>query len=146
MNIVRFPLFAEYFCELIKEHEPNTRQVDLAKKLGVSQGSIAKIKSGILLPSDELGARIAATWGVSDIMERLEQARSNDSAKAIRHSPKMEEEVKIAQDYIEAMMRSETKRELLGRYSEEFSVGNVTSSTSEEIKHALIDIYKVRHK
>lgn len=146
MNTIRFPKFAEYFCELIKEHEPKTKQVELAKKMGVAQGTIAKIKNGILLPSSDLGERIAEMWGETDFMNRLEQARADDNAKAVRHAPKMEEEVKIALDYIESMLKSEVKRALLGRYSEEFSNESVSSLTSEEIKHALIEIYKVRNK
>lgn len=82
----RFPRFAEYFNNLLKEKEPNSLQDSIASKLGISQGALSKIKNGAMLPSDELADRIVDAFGVEDFKEKVAEARREDTMKAIRNA------------------------------------------------------------
>ena len=54
--------FAEYFNKLLEEKEPRALQVSVAEKLGVSQGTLSKLRRGAMIPSDDLARKIAEVW------------------------------------------------------------------------------------
>ena len=93
MESKRFPLFAEYFKELLSKKEPKSSQEEIARKLGISQGSLSKMKSGMLVPSDDLADRISKVLGVSDFMEKVYEARREDGARTLRQADKTEDVV-----------------------------------------------------
>ena len=87
----RFPKFAEYFNNLLKEKEPNARQEEVAGRLGITQGALSKIKNGMMIPSDELAERIAKVWSVDNFREKAEEARREDTLKVLRSAQQREE-------------------------------------------------------
>ena len=86
----RFPRFAEYFNELLKEKEPNALQEEVAQKLGITQGALSKMKNGMMVPSDDLAKKIADIWGVKDFKEKVIEARREDTMKILRNTRKRE--------------------------------------------------------
>jgi transcriptional regulator with XRE-family HTH domain len=86
----RFPRFAEYFNELLKEKEPNALQEEVAQKLGITQGALSKMKNGMMVPSDDLAKKIADIWGVKDFKEKVIEARREDTMKILRSTRKRE--------------------------------------------------------
>ncbi len=80
----RFPKFAEYFNNLLKEKEPKSRQEDTARKLGITQGALSKIKNGMMVPSDELAEKIALIWGIKDFKDVVIEARREDALKVLK--------------------------------------------------------------
>lgn len=86
----RFPRFAEYFNELLKEKEPNALQEEVAQKLGITQGALSKMKNGMMVPSDDLAKKIADIWGVKDFNEKVIEARREDTMKILRSTRKRE--------------------------------------------------------
>ena len=84
----RFPRFAEYFNELLKEKEPNALQEEVAQKLGITQGALSKMKNGMMVPSDDLAKKIADIWGVKDFKEKVIEARREDTMKILRNTRK----------------------------------------------------------
>ena len=80
----RFPKFAEYFNNLLKEKEPNARQEEVAGRLGITQGALSKIKNGMMIPSDDLANRIAKAWGLDNFKEKAEEARREDTLKVLK--------------------------------------------------------------
>lgn len=111
MSYKRFPKFAEYFSMLVKEKEPGMKQIDVALKLGIKQGTLSKICGGLLLPSDEMAARIADIWGVDDLPAMVVEARREDAAKALEG--KNDGEVEVAMKFIKAMLEDEEGKTLL---------------------------------
>jgi phage repressor protein C with HTH and peptisase S24 domain len=87
----RFPKFAEYFNNLLKEKEPNARQEEVAGRLGITQGALSKIKNGMMIPSDELAERIAKAWSVDNFREKAEEARREDTLKVLKGAKQREE-------------------------------------------------------
>ena len=87
----RFPKFAEYFNNLLKEKEPNARQEEVAGRLGITQGALSKIKNGMMIPSDELAERIAKTWSVDNFREKAEEARREDTLKILKGAKQLVE-------------------------------------------------------
>ena len=95
MSVKRFPKFAEYFNSLLKEKEPKAKQEEVAGKLGITQGALSKIKNGMMIPSDELAARISQVWGVEDFVELAVEARREDAMKILQNAkPKQEVKTK----------------------------------------------------
>ena len=82
--MMRFPKFAEYFNELLKEKEPNALQEEIANKLGITQGALSRIKNGMLIPSDELASVISEVWMIEDFKERVIEARREDTMKILK--------------------------------------------------------------
>jgi phage repressor protein C with HTH and peptisase S24 domain len=82
----RFPKFAEYFNNLLKEKEPNARQEEVASKLGITQGALSKIKNGIMVPSDELAERIARVWEIDTFKDMANEARQEDTLKVLKNA------------------------------------------------------------
>ena len=87
----RFPKFAEYFNNLLKEKEPNARQEEVAGRLGITQGALSKIKNGMMIPSDELAGRIAKAWSVDNFREKAEEARREDTLKILKGTKQLVE-------------------------------------------------------
>jgi len=81
--MMRFPKFAEYFNELLKEKEPNALQEEIANKFGITQGALSRIKNGMLVPSDELASVISEVWMIEDFKERVIEARREDTMKIL---------------------------------------------------------------
>lgn len=100
----RFPKFAEYFNNLLKEKEPNARQEEVAGRLGITQGALSKIKNGMMIPSDELAERIAKVWGLEGFKEKAEEARREDTLKVLKGAKQREE--------VENIDRTKTKPRL----------------------------------
>jgi phage repressor protein C with HTH and peptisase S24 domain len=100
----RFPKFAEYFNNLLKEKEPNARQEEVAGRLGITQGALSKIKNGMMIPSDELAERIAKAWSVDNFREKAEEARREDTLKVLKGAKQREE--------VENIDRTKTKPRL----------------------------------
>lgn len=80
----RFPKFAEYFNGLLKEKEPKALQEEVARKLGITQGALSKIKNGMMVPSEELALRIAEVWQIDNFAEMVADARQEDVMKAMQ--------------------------------------------------------------
>lgn len=80
--------FGAYFTRLLLEKEPMTPQYKVAEKLGVQQGTMSKLKSGAMIPSDELARRIIEVWGVDpkELMDKVYKARMESGAKFFRDS------------------------------------------------------------
>ena len=76
--------FAEYFCRLMEEKEPIGTQKEMTEKLGISQGTLSKIKNGQLIPSDKMAKTIAEIWDVPDFMEHVYKARMEYSTRLFR--------------------------------------------------------------
>lgn len=142
----RFPKFAEYFCSLLKEHEPNKTISEVAESLGVTQGTVSKMKTGLALPSAQLAERIASAWGEVGFVKRVEEARSEDNGKAIRHSDDMAEEVEMVMGYVDAVAKNRVWREIMARYCHEKSEENMSEKTKNEFLFILTDIYKIRKR
>jgi len=89
----RFPKFAEYFNDLLKEKEPKARQEDVAGKLGITQGALSRIKTGMMIPSEELARTIAQIWGVDGFTEMVIKAKQEDTLKVLQKAtPRKKEE------------------------------------------------------
>lgn len=88
----RFPKFAEYFNRLLKEREPNTRQEEVARRLGISQGALSKIKNGMMVPSDELAERIANVLSIEDFKDAVIKARQEDTLRIMQNAKQREVE------------------------------------------------------
>ena len=82
----RFPKFADYFNNLLKEKEPNVRQEEVASKLGITQGALSKIKNGMMVPSDELAERIALVWEIDTFKDMVNEARQEDTLKVLKNA------------------------------------------------------------
>lgn len=88
----RYPKFAAYFNTLLKEKvRPKAVQEEIAKELGISQGALSKMKSGMLIPSEELARKIADVWKVEDFMEKVEEAKREDTLKVLRNAQSQKE-------------------------------------------------------
>ena len=92
----RFPKFAEYFNKLLKEKEPNARQEEVASKLGITQGALSKIKTGMMVPSDELAERIARVWEIDTFKDMVNEARQEDTLKVLKSAQRREVETEDA--------------------------------------------------
>jgi phage repressor protein C with HTH and peptisase S24 domain len=90
--------FAEYFNKLLEEKEPRALQVSVAEKLGVSQGTLSKLRRGAMIPSDDLARKIAKVWDLDmdSMMESIYNFRKSSNAKYLREVQKREEESKKA--------------------------------------------------
>lgn len=95
MENKRYPDFAEYFKTLLQQKEPSLSQDEIAKKLGITQGTLSKMKGGMLLPSDDLAARIANTWCITEFKEKVYEARRNDGAKIVSRIERTEDVVRL---------------------------------------------------
>lgn len=85
--------FAKYFNALLEEKEPRALQVKVAEKLGVTQGTLSKLRRGAMIPSDDLAKKIILAWGLdeTEFMEAIYKFRRESSAKFFREAKQMEE-------------------------------------------------------
>lgn len=143
--MTRFPMFAEYFCILLEKHESGKTLAEVANRLGVTQGTISKIKTGYALPSQKLADTMAKQWGEPSIIEEVRKAKENDSGKILRHSRETSEEIGLVSTYIEELMKNANGQKILGRYLAEFKAGEVSETTKNEVLFALMNIYKKRN-
>ena len=90
-SFVRYPEFANYFNLLMIEKRPKILQEKIAEELEVKQGTISKIKRGLMIPGDELAERIANKWGVENFMEKVYEARRNDGERFFNEAKQREE-------------------------------------------------------
>lgn len=116
MSYKRFPKFAEYFSKMMKEKEPGWKQVEVATKLGITQGTLAKIRGGLSLPSDEMAAKIAEIWGVDDLPNKVIEARREDATKPL--GKENGGEVVASIELIKAMLKDKQGKMLLKRVVE----------------------------
>lgn len=141
----RFPKFAEYFNGLLKENEPKTRQVEVAEKLGITQGTLSKLKVGIQLPSEELAGRISKIWNVPDFVEKVIGARQEDTLIVLESAEveddksrlSKEEQFTIAKIYIREMSKTSRGREIL----EKLSTGVMPKDLEAKFDEILNDVY-----
>ena len=91
--------FGEYFTRLMREKEPRTPQYKVAEKLGVQQGTMSKLKSGAMIPSDELAKRISEVWGLNEeeFMEFIYQCRQESGAKFFREAKQEDEQAAVVE-------------------------------------------------
>lgn len=89
----RNKIFAEFFTKLLREKEPMTLQYEVAKKLGVQQGTMSKLKNGTMIPSKELAEKIAEVWELdkTEVMNLVYKARNESGAKFFREIQRKEE-------------------------------------------------------
>lgn len=80
--------FAQYFTRLLLEKEPMTPQYKVAEKFGVQQGTISKLKSGAMIPSDDLAKKMVDIWGIdpTEVMEVVYKTRKESGARFFRES------------------------------------------------------------
>ena len=135
MSYKRFPKFAEYFSSLMKEKEPGAKQVEVASKLGITQGTLAKLCGGLSLPSDEMAARIAEIWGVDDLPNKVIEARREDAMKPLGNENSGE--VDSAMKFIKAMVEDEQGKMLLKKAVE------VENSEREGVFNEIEDFLRV---
>ena len=90
--------FGDFFTRILLEKEPRTPQFKIAEKLGIQQGTMSKLKSGAMIPSDELAKKIIDVWGIDsdELMDVIYKARQKSGAKFFRES-QQREEVEIEQ-------------------------------------------------
>ena len=135
MGYNRFPKFADYFFKLMKEKEPGAKQVTVASKLGIKQGTLSKICGGMILPSDEMAARIAEIWGVDDLPNKVIEARREDAMKPLGNENNGE--VDSAMKFIKAMVEDEQGKMLLKKAVE------VENSEREGVFNEIEDFLRV---
>lgn len=89
----RNKIFAEFFMKLLREKEPMTLQYEVAKKLGIQQGTMSKLKNGTMIPSNELAEKIAEVWELdkTEVMNLVYKARNESGAKFFREIQQKEE-------------------------------------------------------
>lgn len=149
MENKRYPEFAEYFKEMLREKTPSLSQEESARMLGISQGTLSKMKSGMLLPSDDLAGRISAIMRVPDFMEKVREARREYGAMALRQADKTEDVVILPtrprlpvyasagrlSTYIEGVMRSQCEELPLIRNVSEYDFTMFIKGNSMEPKY-----------
>ncbi len=149
MENKRYPEFAEYFKEMLREKTPSLSQEESARMLGISQGTLSKMKSGMLLPSDDLAGRISAIMRVPDFLEKVREARREYGAMALRQADKTEDVVILPtrprlpvyasagrlSTYIEGVMRSQCEELPLIRNVSEYDFTMFIKGNSMEPKY-----------
>lgn len=85
--------FGEFFSRLLLQKELMTPQYKVAEKLGVQQGTLSKLKSGAMIPSDEMARKIAEVWDLelNELMEVIYKARQESGARFFREAKQREE-------------------------------------------------------
>lgn len=80
--------FGDYFSNLLLEKEPRTHQYKVAEKFGVQQGTLSKIKTGAMIPSDDLAEKIINEWNLDreEFMGYIYKARQESGAKFFREA------------------------------------------------------------
>lgn len=149
MENKRYPEFAEYFKEMLREKTPSLSQEESARMLGISQGTLSKMKSGMLLPSDDLAGRISTIMRVPDFLEKVREARREYGAMALRQADKTEDVVILPtrprlpvyasagrlSTYIEGVMRSQCEELPLIRNVSEYDFTMFIKGNSMEPKY-----------
>lgn len=90
--------FADYFNRLYEEKASRMPQYKVAESFGISSGAVSKLKSGMMIPSDELAKKIAEVWDLDleAMMDIIYDNRKVSNAKYLREVQKREEESKKA--------------------------------------------------
>ena len=80
--------FADYFNDLLKQKEPRTPQVKVAEKIGITQGTLSKLRRGAMIPSDELSQKIIKAWELDEekFMDDIYKFRKASSARFFREA------------------------------------------------------------
>jgi phage repressor protein C with HTH and peptisase S24 domain len=88
--------FADYFNRLYEEKASRLPQYKVAESLGISSGAVSKLKSGMMIPSDELAKKIAEVWDIDleAMMDIIYESRKVSNAKYLREVQKRDEESK----------------------------------------------------
>ena len=85
--------FADYFNALLEQKEPRTPQVKVSEKMGITQGTLSKLRRGAMIPSDELAQKIIRAWELDGdkFMEDIYKFRQESSARFFREAKQREE-------------------------------------------------------
>ena len=88
--------FADYFNALLEQKEPRTPQVKVSEKMGITQGTLSKLRRGAMIPSDELAQKIIRAWELDGdkFMEDIYKFRQDSGARFFREAKQREEAVK----------------------------------------------------
>ena len=85
--------FADYFNALLEQKEPRTPQVKVSEKIGITQGTLSKLRRGAMIPSDELAQKIIRAWELDGdkFMNDIYKFRQESSARFFREAKQREE-------------------------------------------------------
>lgn len=91
--------FEKYFNALLEDKEPRELQKSVAEKLGVTQGTLSKLRRGAMIPSDDLAKRMIIAWGLNEkeFMDLIYKCRRESGAKFFREA-KQREEIEAAEN------------------------------------------------
>lgn len=93
--------FADYFNRLMEEKEPRGEmRIRIAERLGIAQGTLSKICSGAMIPSDEMSKKIISAWNLDpeEFMQVVYKYRKESTARYLRQVAKREEEMRKVVD------------------------------------------------